>query len=335
VSSAIRTANRAGHDSVGRLLRQWPRLTVLVIAAIPTLVLVLISASLALQSSFVVREKGLDYLFATQFSRDGTVPMGLTPAIYGTFLMVAISLALGLPISLAIAIFSSEYTLGPLGKSMRGLMGGLSGIPPIVYAAMSIVLAEVFIRPKFCLLSVPPDIARSLPAELGQIANSAQNQSTLLGGFVVALMMIPFVTPIIDDAIRSVPRDLREASLALGAGRWHTLTRVVLPLALPGIASSVSLGVLKAMGDVLIVLWVVGQTPALPTPMFDVLQASAPLTATGAGLFGGVDPETMGQERALEFSVGSSAGLLLLVIALGILVLTDLVQKRLQRKLLG
>ena len=84
------------------------------------------------------------------------------------------------------------------------------------------------------------------------------NNSVLLAGIVLALLAIPFMAPLIEDALRNVPNEPKQASLALGAGRWYTLVHITLPHALAGIVSAVRLGVLKVLGDLMIALFVVG-----------------------------------------------------------------------------
>ncbi|MCL0095800.1 ABC transporter permease subunit [Dehalococcoidia bacterium] len=151
--------------------------------------------------------------------------------------------------------------------------------------------------------------------------------SILLGGFVLALLVIPFMAPFIDDALRNVPFELKEASLSLGANRWHTLKKVTLPLALPGIISATAVGALKATGDVMIALLVIGRAvPGLPTPLWDVLEVSAPLTSIGPTLV------RRGDVPVAHAPVAHFAGLLLLVIAFAIMGVATLLQRRLRRR---
>jgi phosphate transport system permease protein len=160
-----------------------------------------------------------------------------------------------------------------------------------------------------------PFSAGSYPWDLTGIANS-----TLLGGILVALFLIPFVTPLFADALRDVSRAAREASLALGANRSYTLRKVVLPTALPAIAGATTLAVLKALGDTLIVAFAVGwSADTIPQPLFDLLERTPSLAAQGAGLIGSF--ETLdAQCTAAECAVGYSGALLLLLFA-GVVVL--------------
>jgi phosphate transport system permease protein len=294
--------------------------------------LLLVIGDLVKESLPAMSNPGLkEMLSGTDFSGAYTTSRGvygLVPAIWGTLLVVVIALGIALPASLAVAVFSTEFRAGFLGKGMEAIMGALSGIPPIVYALMSVVFAEAFIRPKFGA----PDMARdALPNGL-TLGLLPWDQSTLLGGLLLSLVIVPFMAPLICDAIRNVPQGLREASLGLGANRWQTLKRIVIPAASPGIFSAVTLGALKACGDVIIVAWAIGYESLLPNPLLDLWERTPSLAAVGAGLAGGI-----GQTGGTYCSVGKAcsvsyfSGLLLLLLAVAILGAATVLQRRLQR----
>ena len=136
--------------------------------------------------------------------------------------------------------------------------------------------------------------------------------STLLGGILLALLIIPFLAPLLDDAVKSVPHSLKEASFSLGASRWHTLIRVTLPSAISGISSALMLGILTAVGESIIMAFAVGfQINTIPAPFFDILNRAAPLTTAivrfSAGGF------SRDSSNPLIQSIGYFAGLLLLL----------------------
>ncbi|MCL0064159.1 ABC transporter permease subunit [Dehalococcoidia bacterium] len=319
-------------------------LPLLILGLVPVLALLLIVHNLVEKSLLAIDMVGLSELFSTEF-RDGAfiagpVHYGLLPALWTTFLAVVVAVAIALPASLAIAVFASEFPSGLLGRGLRGLLGMLAGIPPIVYALTAGIFTRLFMIPKFCsgfrsvgdlaALGIHPGdcpIPGLPPINPGMLpwAQGTPN-SILLGGFVLALLVIPFMAPFIDDALRNVPFELKEASLSLGANRWHTLKKVTLPLALPGIISATAVGALKATGDVMIALLVIGRAvPGLPTPLWDVLEMSAPLTSIGPTLVRDAAPVT-------HAPVAHFAGLLLLVIAFAIMGVATLLQRRLRRR---
>jgi ABC-type phosphate transport system permease subunit len=283
--------------------------------------------------------------FESQFSTGARI-YGLLPAVAGTISVALVAIAIALPVSLAMAVMATEFTLGPIGRAMRLLLGALSGIPPIVYALLAVVLVEEFMIPKF---AGGMTFATFDPAKLGSSAAAwppadvpfnagaypwdptGLNNSTLLGGILIALLVIPFMAPLMADAIGNVPRSDREASLAVGANRWYTLRKVTLPLALPGIVGAIAVGILKAIGDALIVIFVIGwEANTIPDPLFDVLERPAPLTSTSAGLLGGFQSNA-GVCTSVSCHVGYFSALLLLLFAVVVVLATTVLQARLRR----
>lgn len=315
-------------------------LLLLILGLVPVLAFVFIVGTLVESSLLAIEAVGLGELFSTKFTCGmmiaGPVHYGLLPALWTTLLAVVIAIAIALPASLAIAVFASEFPLGFLGRGMRAILGMLAGIPPIVYALTAGIFTKLFMIPKFCsgfrsvgdlaALGIHPGdcpIPGLPPINPGMLpwAPGTPN-SIFLGGFVLALLVIPFMAPFIDDALRNVPFQLKEASLSLGANRWHTLKKVTLPLALPGIISATAIGALKAVGDVMIVVLVVGlAAPGFPYPFWDVLERSAPLTSIG---------RTLQLDGVVD--VAHFTGLLLMVIAFAIMGVATLLQRRLRRR---
>ena len=175
------------------------------------------------------------------------------------------------------------------------------------------------IQPKFTGIELTDNLIQTLPGLPTWSAGMlAIDQSTLLGGIFLALLIIPFMAPLILDSIRNVPNEQKDASIALGATRWFTLGRVTLPAAMPGIITAVSLGVLKASGDVVIAAWTIGFVHnGMPNPLWDIFERNAPLDATGAGIVGGFYGG--GASVGTNFLVSNFAALLLLVFAFGVL----------------
>ncbi|HEY4751763.1 MAG TPA: ABC transporter permease subunit, partial [Candidatus Limnocylindrales bacterium] len=272
----------------------------------------------------------------------------LLPPIWGTVLVTGIAVAIGLPISLALAVIAVDFPMGPIGRLVRPMVSVFSGIPPVVYAVSVPLFVTAFMIPKFAANMTYDQFTAGGPAAIGADPSTwpppgvpyspgafpwtpTEANSVLLGGLLVGLFLIPFVTPIFVDALANVPRAAREASLALGANRTYTLRRVVLPRALPAIAGAGTLAMLKAMGDSVIVLFAVGFAAGFPTPPFDVLERSAPLGAWGANLIGSFDTlsATCNPQAC---AVGYTSALLLLVIAGVAVVALTWLQARARRR---
>jgi ABC-type phosphate transport system permease subunit len=331
---------------------------------LPVVAFVAMTAVIVTRAMPAIQEVGLRELASTDFSSaflSRITSYGMVPGFVGTVLVVCIAMSLALPTALAIGIFTSEFPLGPLSRVLRLVLGVLAGIPPIVYALMAFVLARAFIAPKFSAgfqysTADPTTIGVSRedwpPSDVPWNAGAFPwdltgfNNSTLLGGIMLALLALPFIAPLVEDALRNVPHDPKEASLALGANRWYTLRRVTLPRAMPGIVGAASLGALKVLGDVMIVVFVVGWESGVPNPVWDVLERTGPLTSVGAGLVGGFNGPGSCPTSAIvpgpngpmtvpvyDCDVGYFSALLLLAMAVVIVVATSFLQARLRRRL--
>ena len=334
-----------------RIRRRWPFYVSLLLGLIPVVLFLLLVLTLLVNSAPVVSSPGIGALFDTQYSSKYSAgnsgAFGLLPALWGSLLVTIVAVVVALPISLSLAIVAVDFPMGPISRLVRPLVGVLSGIPPIVYAVSVPIFITVFMIPKFAAnstfgtfnpASVGADPATWPPADVPFSAGALPwdltgvNNSTLLGGLLIALFLIPFVTPLFVDALRDVPRGAREASLALGANKTYTLRRVVLPRALPAMAGASMLAVLKALGDTLIVAFAVGwSADTLPNPLFDVLERTSSLAAQGAGLIGSF--ETLGADCSpQDCAVGYSGALILLVLAGVFVIVATYLQARGRRR---
>ncbi len=334
VGAVLIAARRSGRNWA-YTFRRWPLVVSLLLALVPVAAFGGIVVTLVVNSLPVLTRPGLEELlgfqYASRFSGINLQLFGLLPALGGTILIAAVALLIAVPVSLALAIVATEFPFGPVGRIIRPLVGILAGIPPIVYAVSGVVFVTLFMIPKFAADSTfPLDPTRlgytpetwppeGVPYSPGAYPwdPAGTSNSTLLGGILIALLVIPFLTPLLADAIRNVPNAAREASLALGANRTHTLRRVILPVAMPGMIAGVALATLKAMGDTLIVIFAVGwEANRLPEPIVDVLERTPSLAAQGAGLLGGfqVAGGAAGCVR-VECGVGYASALMLLVLA--------------------
>jgi phosphate transport system permease protein len=322
-----------------RVRRRWPFAVSLLLGLIPVVLFGLIVAMLVINSLPALSDPGLPAIlgdrYSSKYSGQNLEAYGLLPALSGSLLITIVAVTVTLPVAMALAIVAVDFPMGPLGRFVRPVIGLLSGVPPIVYAASVPIFVTVFMIPKFAADSTfdtfdpasigadpaswpPPNVPfspGSFPWDLTGVSNS-----TLLGGLLVALFLIPFITPLFADAMRDVSTAAREASLALGANRSYTLRKVILPLAMPGIAGALTLGTLKALGDTLIVAFAVGwSADTIPQPLFDVLERTPSLAAQGAGLIGSF--ETLNATcTPAQCAVGYSSALLLLLFA-GVMVL--------------
>lgn len=170
---------------------------------------------------------------------------GIWPMIVGSFVVTLGALAIGAPLAIATAIFLSEVASKEVKAVMRPAVELLAGIPSVVYGLIGIVVLVPLVR-------------SAIPGPgFGFVA----------GWLVLAIMILPTIAAISEDSIAAVPRSFRESSFALGATRWQTIWRVVLPACRSGIVNAVVLGMGRAVGETMAVLMVVGNAPVLPASL--------------------------------------------------------------------
>ena len=200
----------------------------------------------------------IDFFFGTvwnpRFSSvgAGSGEYGLLPLLWGTMMIAAIAMFVALPIGLMTAIYLSQYASPRLRSTVKPIVELLAGIPTIVYGF-------------FALVTVGPFLA-SIGTSVGLDIRAT---SALTAGLVMGIMIIPFISSLSDDALRAVPRSLRDGSLAMGATPAETMTRVLLPAALPGIMGGILLGLSRAIGETMIVVMAAGLIATLTVNPLD------------------------------------------------------------------
>ena len=208
--------------------------------------------------SFFARVPFWDFLTGTRWAPVGgrveAGDFGVLPLLNGSLMIAVGSLAVGLPLGLATAVYLSEYAQPRVRAVVKPVLEILAGIPTVVVGF-------------FALNFVTPTLLRPLFGhERVFIFNAAA------GAIAVGLMVLPLIASISEDAMRAVPQSLREAAFGMGASRRVVALRVVMPAALSGIAASVLLAVSRAVGETMAVTIASGNTPRLTTDFFDSIQ---------------------------------------------------------------
>jgi phosphate transport system permease protein len=173
---------------------------------------------------------------------------GVLPLIAGTLWVSLFAILLALPFGLGVAIYLSELADERTRRTLKPTIELLAGIPSVVYGF-------------FGLVALVPLIQRGLNLPVGETA--------LAGALVLAIMALPTIITIAEDALRNIPNTMRESSLALGASRWQTIYRVVVPCAASGITAAVVLGIGRAVGETMAVLMVTGNAAVMPRSLFE------------------------------------------------------------------
>ncbi|AQS59487.1 phosphate ABC transporter permease subunit PstC [Desulforamulus ferrireducens] len=167
---------------------------------------------------------------------------GLLPMITGSFLVTIGALLIGVPLGVGCAVFLAEIAPKKAAALIRPAIELLAGIPSVVYGFYGLVILVPLIRKIF----------------------GGGGFSILGGSLVLAIMILPTIVNISEDALRSVPKDYKEGSLALGATHWQTIKKVIVPSARSGILTGIVLGMGRAIGETMAVIMVVGNVSALP-----------------------------------------------------------------------
>ncbi|MCB1386507.1 MAG: phosphate ABC transporter permease subunit PstC [Nitratireductor sp.] len=201
-----------------------------------------------------------DPRFAAADDPNAAGQFGLIPLLAGTLYIALVAMLVAVPIGLYAAIYMAEYASKRLRATAKPLLEVLAGIPTIVYGF-------------FALVTIGP-LFRDFSAQIAGLAtgsyhNFIQAQSVLTAGFVMGIMLIPFVSSLSDDIITQVPRAMRDGSLGLGATRSETVRRVILPAALPGIVGALLLTASRAIGETMIVVLAAGVAARLSINPFE------------------------------------------------------------------
>ena len=176
---------------------------------------------------------------------------GILLLLAGTIWVSLFAIIFALPFGISIAVYMSEVAPEKVRAFLKPVIELLNGIPSVVYGFFGLIVIVPMLQQVF-----------GLPV----------GESGLAGSLVLAIMALPTIVTVAEDAMRNCPRTLREASLALGATKWQTIYKVVIPSSMSGIASGVVLGIGRAVGETMAVLMVTGNAAVIPTSILEPLR---------------------------------------------------------------
>jgi len=182
---------------------------------------------------------------------------GALPFIYGTLVTSALALMIGIPLGIGAAIFLAELAPVWISEGLAFVIELLAAVPSVIYGLLAIFTLVPLVRDYLA-----PVLRNSL-GFLPIFQGASYGVSLLAGGCILAIMILPFIISISREVLLAVPREQREASLALGATRWETAWHVVLPYARVGIIGSVFLALARALGETMAVTMVIGNDPRI------------------------------------------------------------------------
>lgn len=173
---------------------------------------------------------------------------GLIPLLLGTLLVSFGAIVFALPFGMAVAIYMAEIAPHKIRNLLKPIIELLAGIPSVVFGFFGLVVMVPLIQKVF-----------DLPV----------GETVLAGSIILAIMALPTIITVAEDAMRNTPRSMKEASLALGATQWQTIYKVIIPYSLSGITSAIVLGIGRAIGETMAVLMVTGNAAVIPTSFFE------------------------------------------------------------------
>ncbi len=261
-------------------------------AAAVAVVLGIIYVVLSESLKFFAQVSVVEFLTSTTWTPLFDNPQyGIAPLLTGTFMSTLVALAVAVPLGLLVAIYLSEFAGHRTRETIKPMLELLAAVPTVVYG----YFALLFVTP------ILQDWLRPFGIELPSF-------NLLSAGIVMGLMIIPYIASLSEDAMRAVPRAMREGSFAMGATRLETSFRVVVPAAVSGVVGAVILGMSRAIGETMIVVVAGGQLPQMvssPTQQGATVTAFIAQVALGDLPFG-----------TLEYNSIFAAGLALLLLTL-------------------
>lgn len=227
---------------------------------------------------------------------------GILPLILGTLWVSLVAILIATPLGIGVAIYLSELAQSKVRDILKPAIELLAGIPSVVYGFFGLVV-------------LVPMVQRTLGLPVGETAFTAS--------VILAIMALPTIITVAEDAIRSTPRAMREASLALGATHWQTIYKVVIPYAASGISAAVVLGIGRAIGETMVALMVTGNAAVIPKTLFAPVRT---IPATIAAELG----EAPG--GGVHYQALFVLGCVLFLITLAISITAELISKRQHNK---
>lgn len=232
-----------------------------------TTLVVLMAAGLFLKAMPILALKPLSSLLLSEDWHPLKGEFGFLPFIAGTVWVTGVAIVIAVPLSLLTAIYISEYAGRLVRELVKPAIDLLAGIPSVVYGVWGVLM-------------IVPLVKNHVAPFFGTFSSG---YTVLAGGIVLAVMIFPVIIHVTIEVLATVPLELRQASLALGATRWQTIKHVVLRKAMPGVIAANVLGFSRAFGETMAVLMVAGNVVKIPR---SILDPAYPLPALIANNYG-------------------------------------------------
>jgi phosphate transport system permease protein len=237
------------------------RLVTFLFAASVVLITLMLVFELWTGSALSRHKFGLSFFF-TRVWDPIAEQFGALPFIYGTVVTAGVALFLAVPLGIGAAIFLAELAPQKLSDPLQFFIDLLAAVPSVIYGLLGVFIVIPVMRQ--WIQPALKDTLGFLPLFQGP----AYGVGFLTGGIVLAIMVIPYIISVSREILMAVPRDQREAALALGSTRWESTWKVVVPFARAGIMGSIFLALARALGETVAVTMVIGNTPTISSSLF-------------------------------------------------------------------
>jgi phosphate transport system permease protein len=237
------------------------------IAIFSLLLILVIGLSLFLKALPIMKEKSIWTLLTSGNWKPFKGDFGFLPFIISTLYVSIIAIVIALPLSLLTAIYLNSYASKSIKKFFEPVIDLLSGIPPVIYGVWG-------------TLTIVPLIADKIAPRFVEYSSG---YTVLAGGVVLAVMILPLMVSILVEVFRTIPKDMTDASLSLGATKWQTIKKVILRKSFPGIIAASVLSLSRAFGETIAVLMVCGNIAQIPHSLFDACYPMPALIANNYG----------------------------------------------------
>jgi phosphate transport system permease protein len=237
------------------------RLVTFLFAASVVLITLMLVIELWLGSALPRHKFGFEF-FITRVWDPIAENFGALPFIYGTLVTAAVALLLAVPLGIGAAIFLAELAPQKLSDPLQFFIDLLAAVPSVIYGLLGVFIVIPIMREW-----IQPALKNTL-GFLPLFQGPTYGVGFLTAGIVLAIMVIPYIISVSREVLLSVPRDQREAALALGSTRWESTWKVVVPFARTGIMGSIFLALARALGETMAVTMVIGNTPTISSSLF-------------------------------------------------------------------
>lgn len=276
-------------------------------------VLIYVAVVVGIRAMPAITKYGLGFLFSSDWNPVNEA-YGALPMIYGTIVSAALALLFAVPLGVGTAVFLSENFL-PLSvrTPLIFMVELLAAIPSVVYGLWGIFVLIPFLLP----------IGEWLHTNFGWLpifSTPLRGPGMLPAAIILTIMILPIITAISRDSLASLPPDLRQASLGLGATRWETLFRVLIPAAFSGIVGGIMLALGRAMGETMAVTMIIGNANKLNISLLAPANTIASLLAN-----------QFAEASGLQVAALMYAGLVLFLITLIVNVLAELIVRQVKK----